>query len=103
MSMNQTIAAAFIATVGLTGLAHAASPKEYDYFRAGDLKAATPGKTETALMLLGGGDWPVPAFRWFVEKMGHGHLVILRASGADDLQKDFLDEIGGAASVETIV
>ena len=55
-------------------------------------------------MLLGGGDWPVPAFRWFVEKMGHGHLVILRASyGDDDLQQDFLKEIGGAASVETIV
>ena len=40
-------------------------------------------------MLLGGGDWPVPAFRWFVEQMGHGHLVILRASGTDDLQTGF--------------
>ena len=36
--------------------------------------APRPGATEGALMLLGGGDWPVPAFRWFVEKMGHGHL-----------------------------
>jgi beta-aspartyl-peptidase (threonine type) len=83
---------------------HAApQPAPYDYYSAGDLKAARPGPTSGALMLLGGGDWPVPAFRWFVERMGHGHLVILRASGADDLQQDFLKEIGGAASVETIV
>jgi len=75
----------------------------YDYYSAGRLDAARPGATEGALMLLGGGDWPVPAFRWFVEKMGHGHLVILRVSGADDLQQDFLEEIGGAASVETLV
>jgi beta-aspartyl-peptidase (threonine type) len=84
--------------------AHAATrPAPYDYYSSGDLKAARPGPTSGALMLLGGGDWPVPAFRWFVERMGHGHLVILRASGADDLQEDFLKEIGGAASVETIV
>jgi cyanophycinase len=75
----------------------------YDYYSAGDLAATRPAPTERALMLLGGGDWPVPAFRWFVEKMGHGHLVILRASGADDLQVDFQKEIGGAASVQTIV
>ena len=84
--------------------AHAApQPAPYDYYAAGDLSAARTGPTSGALLLLGGGDWPVPAFRWFVERMGHGHLVILRASGADDLQKDFLNEIGGAASVETIV
>ncbi len=82
-----------------------AAPKTatWDYYKAGDLAAARPGMTSGALMLLGGGDWPVPAFRWFVERMGHGHLVILRASGADDLQQDFLNEVGGAASVETIV
>jgi L-asparaginase / beta-aspartyl-peptidase len=97
------LAAALLACVAITIGVQAKSPATYDYYKAGDLKASRPGKTEGALLLLGGGDWPVPAFRWFVEKMGHGHLVILRASGADDLQKDFLDEIGGAASVETIV
>ena len=75
----------------------------YDYYSSGQLDAARPGATEGALMLLGGGDWPVPAFRWFVEKMGHGHLVILRASYGDEIAQDFLKEIGGAASVETIV
>ena len=90
----------------LCGVAAHADPKPaapYDYYSAGEIDKARPGPTEGALMLLGGGDWPVPAFRWFVEKMGHGHLVILRASGNDDQQQDFLNEIGGAASVETLV
>src|SRR5882672_3885063 len=103
MLMRHFLAAALIASAGFTARVHAASAAAYDYYSSGNLKAATPGKTEGALLLLGGGDWPVPAFRWFVEKMGHGHLVILRASGSDDLQKDFIDEVGGAASVETIV
>jgi beta-aspartyl-peptidase (threonine type) len=95
----------FLAILLITaGIAHAA-PKmaPYDYYSAGDLAATRPGPTSGALMLLGGGDWPVPAFRWFVERMGRGHLVILSASGADDLQQDFIKEVGGAASVETIV
>jgi beta-aspartyl-peptidase (threonine type) len=103
MFMRQFLAAALLVSVGVTTQVHAASPTTYDYYAAGKLTSPTPGKTEGALMLLGGGDWPVPAFRWFVEKMGHGHLVILRASGTDDLQKDFIKEIGGAASVETVV
>ncbi|MEO8063802.1 MAG: isoaspartyl peptidase/L-asparaginase [Pseudomonadota bacterium] len=95
----------FVSLALIVGAANAATKPAatYDYYVAGKLDAARPGATEGALMLLGGGDWPVPAFRWFVEKMGHGHLVILRASGGADLQEDFLKEIGGAASVETIV
>src|SRR4051812_18380144 len=81
----------------------APKPSAWDYYSAGDLTAARPGPTSGAMMLLGGGDWPVPAFRWFVERMGHGHLVIIRASYGDEIQQDFLKEIGGAASVETLV
>jgi beta-aspartyl-peptidase (threonine type) len=103
MFTRQILAFALIANLGLTMQAHSAPAATFDYYSSGDIKAPTPGKTEGGLMLLGGGDWPVPAFRWFVEQMGHGHLVILRASGTDDLQTDFLNEIGGAASVETIV
>jgi beta-aspartyl-peptidase (threonine type) len=103
MSTRQIFSVALIASLGFTIQVHAAPAPPFDYYSAGDIKAPTPGKTEGGLMLLGGGDWPVPAFRWFVEQMGHGHLVILRASGTDDLQTDFLNEIGGAASVETIV
>jgi beta-aspartyl-peptidase (threonine type) len=103
MIMRRCLAAALIVSLALTTEVHAAPAPAYDYYFAGDRQAPTPGKTQGALLLLGGGDWPVPAFRWFVEKMGHGHLVILSASGTDDLQKDFVNEIGGAASVETIV
>ena len=103
MSLRRFTAIALLACMSLTVVVQAKAPPAWDYYKAGNLKAGRPGNTEGALMLLGGGDWPVPAFRWFVEKMGHGHLVILRASGEDDLQNDFLKEVGGAASVETIV
>lgn len=75
----------------------------YDHHFAGDRSATRPGPTQGGLMLLGGGNPPAPAFRWFVESMGHGHLVILRTSGADELQQDFLREIGGVASIQTLV
>jgi beta-aspartyl-peptidase (threonine type) len=100
---------AWVAVATVTGAAlistasGAPKPVTYDHYSAGDLSARRPGDTAGALMLLGGGDWPVPAFRWFVERMGKGHLVMLRASGTDDLQQDFLTSIGGAASVQTIV
>jgi beta-aspartyl-peptidase (threonine type) len=82
-----------------------AAPKRpaWDYYSAGNLEAARPGPTSGALMLLGGGDWPVPAFRWFVERMGHGRLLIISASTGKELQQDFLNEVGGASAVETVV
>lgn len=94
----------FLAVVFATGVAQAATKTApYDHYSAGDLGAPHPTTTSAGLLLLGGGDWPVPAFRWFVQRMGGGHLVILRASGTDDLQQDFLKEIGGVASVQTLV
>ena len=95
----------FLCLAVFSTAAHAAAKPApaYDYYSAGDLNAPRPGATEGALMLLGGGDWPVPAFRWFVDKMGHGRLLIIRASYGDETQQDFLKEIGGATSVETLV
>ncbi|TBR37272.1 peptidase T [Dyella terrae] len=86
--------------------AHAAlAPKGngYAYYAIGDLKAPTPGKVEPGAMLMGGGDWVDKAFAWLSAKAGHGHILILRASGAEDLQEDWYRRIGGVASVETIV
>src|SRR5678809_1417340 len=103
MTLRQIIAVALLVCAISTDTVQAKAPPTWEDYKAGNLKAGRSGNTEGALMLLGGGDWPVPAFRWFVEKMGHGHLVMLRASGEDDLQNDFLKEVGGAASVETIV
>jgi beta-aspartyl-peptidase (threonine type) len=75
----------------------------YEYYQIGDLKAARPGDTEAALMLMGGGEWPHKAFAWFAAKGGHGHFVILRASGGDDMQKELYTDVGGVASVQTLV
>ncbi len=94
---------ALLASLGFTAQVHSAPTASFDYYSAGDLKAPTPGKTEGALMLLGGGDWPVPAFRWFVDKMGHGRLLIISASYGEEIQQDFLKEIGGVTGVETLV
>ena len=75
----------------------------YEYYRIGDLETARPGNTEAALMLMGGGQWPHKAFAWLAARAGHGHFVILRASGDDDLQKELYTEVGGVASVQTLV
>jgi beta-aspartyl-peptidase (threonine type) len=103
MAHCRIFAASITLCAALSLCVEARERTSYDHYFAGDRAAARPGPTEGALLLLGGGDWPVPAFRWFVGKMGQGHLVILRASGADELQQDFLREIGGAASVQTLV
>ena len=75
----------------------------YDYYQVGDLKALRPGSTEPALLLMGGGKWPRQAFVWWVAMGGHGHFVILRASGANELQQELYADVGGVASVQTLV
>lgn len=73
------------------------------YYEIGDTKAPHPSHTEAGLMLHGGGDWATDAFRWFVSKAGGGHIVVLRASYAGENGEEIYKEIGGVASVRTIV
>jgi beta-aspartyl-peptidase (threonine type) len=96
---------AFVLAAGLifTSPSRSAPAATFDYYSAGDITAPNAARTEAGLMLLGGGDWPVPAFRWFVDKMGHGRLLIISASYGEEIQQDFLKEIGGATGVETLV
>lgn len=75
----------------------------YAHYMAGDRRLPTPGRRAPGLLLSGGGDWDVEAFRWFVARAGHGHIVVLRASQKGELGEAFLKEIGGVASVETFV
>ncbi len=75
----------------------------YTYYEVGDVAAPTPGPTEVGLMLMGGGDWDHRAWRWFLAKAGHGHVVILRASGDGEAGEEVYSTIGGAASVQTLV
>ncbi|PXA86758.1 peptidase T [Nostoc sp. 3335mG] len=87
----------------MMGTAAIATPQGYTRYTAGDLAAPSPGKPEAGLMLVGGGDWDYDAFRWFAAKAGHGHIVVLRASGANEAGEEFMEKVGGVASVETFV
>jgi beta-aspartyl-peptidase (threonine type) len=75
----------------------------YQYFAIGDVTAKTPGKTSPGLLLMGGGREIDEAFKWFAAQAGHGHIVILRASGDDELQNWIYHDIGGVASVQTLI
>ena len=97
-----------IAAIAAGGVAHgeesrAISAAGYRYYEVGDLDAPRPGKTEAAMMLMGGGDWVPEAFHWWVERAGHGRVVILRASGDDNMQKELYYDIGGVTAVQTLV
>ncbi|MEA5667091.1 cyanophycinase [Stenotrophomonas sp. MH1] len=83
--------------------AGAASQNGYRYYQIGNLDAPRPGKTEAAMLLMGGGDWAPEAFHWWVERAGHGRVVILRASGDDELQKELFNDVGGVTAVQTLV
>jgi cyanophycinase len=77
-------------------------PSGYDYFEVGNPAASTPDRIHAGLMLMGGGTEVDPAFKWFVAQAGHGHIVILGASGKDELQQYIYHDVGGVASVQTL-
>ena len=88
----------FITTLS-AALVAAAAPEAsgYAYYAMGDLEAPTPARTETGLMLMGGGDWVDAGVPLVRGRAGHGHIVILRASGTDDLQKEFYRRTSAAS------
>ena len=108
-SSRTTLLALFALCMSWSTIVVAASPEPaaardgYEYYTIGDPAAATPGSVEPGLMLVGGGEWPYDAFRWMIEQSGHGHIVILRASGAAEAQDEFYKDIGGIASAQTFV
>jgi cyanophycinase len=75
----------------------------YQTFVIGDESAQTPDPVVGGLLLNGGGDWPYDAFRWFTEHAGHGHIVVLRASGTTESQDEFYNGVKGVLSVRTFV
>lgn len=75
----------------------------YEYFAVGNVAAETPDKTSPGLLLMGGGREIDEAFKWFAARAGHGHIVILRASGDDELQKYIYHDVGGVDSVQTLI
>ena len=75
----------------------------YVEYAIGDASAPTPGQVQPGLMLVGGGDWPHDAVRWMSDRMGHGRLVILRASGDVEAPEEWYRDISGIASARTFV
>ncbi|NLI75741.1 MAG: cyanophycinase [Candidatus Riflebacteria bacterium] len=53
-------------------------------------------------LLVGGGEDPAPAFRWFIRRAAHGDILVLRAAGADGYNS-WLRGLGPVDSVETIL
>ena len=90
-------------TLGLALLAPLASAADYAHYQLGDPAVPTPGEVRPGLLLMGGGDRNHEALRWFFERAGNGHIVVLRASLANEVAEEFYNEVGGLASVETYV
>jgi beta-aspartyl-peptidase (threonine type) len=105
--MKATLRSVWLGMLALLGFtlapSAAASPAGYVHYEIGDTAAPTPGKREMGLMLMGGGGWDYDAFRWFAARAGHGHIVILRASGGADAGEELYKQVGGVASVQTLV
>ena len=87
----------------LTLLALPAFAAGYRHHLVGDPALARPGTPAPGLLLMGGGDRNIDALRWFLDKAGNGHVVVLRASLGGEIGREFHDEVGGVASVETFV
>ncbi len=74
-----------------------------EHFVVGDLSSPRPDPVQPGLLLIGGGDHDPDAMRWFLERAGHGHVVVLRASMTTDVADEIYRRFAGAASVETFV
>lgn len=94
---------AMTACLLIAPVAAAAPSTGYAYYEIGDVAAPTSAPRAAGLMLMGGGDWDYGAFRWFAARAGHGHIVVLRASGAADAGEEIYREVGGVSSVQTLV
>ncbi len=75
----------------------------YAEYVVGNPRAKRPLKPSGGLMLMGGGEWDYDAFRWFINRAGGGHIVVLRASGEGQNGEEIYHKIGGVQSVRTFV
>ena len=92
-----------LALVSFLSFALAAQAADYGHYLLGDPNAKTLGSVQPGLLLMGGGDRNFDALRWFMQRAGGGHIVVLRASQAGEIGEEFFNEVGGIASVETFV
>ena len=92
-----------LALVSFLSFALAAQAADYGHYLLGDPNAKTLGSVQPGLLLMGGGDRNFDALRWFMQRAGGGHIVVLRTSQAGEIGEEVFNEVGGIASVETFV
>ncbi|MCA9793263.1 MAG: cyanophycinase, partial [Candidatus Eremiobacteraeota bacterium] len=73
----------------------------YTHYQAGNTQDART-RHRGGLALIGGGTDVDTAFRYLIDQGGGGDFLVLRGSGSDGYQ-DYVSELGGANSVETLV
>lgn len=54
-------------------------------------------------MFMGGGEWVLVVFVWWLECVGYGWVVILCVLGGDEFQECFYCDIGGVSIVQILV
>lgn len=69
----------------------------------GDPAVPREGAVSGGLLLNGGGARNPQALRWFFEKAGRGHIVILSASFGKDTAQEFMRHPQGPLSVEVLI
>jgi len=87
--------------LALAASTHHAQQPACRYFLSGNPANVTP-TTRPGFFLAGGSTDVDEAFRWFLDKAGHGDIVVLRASGAGGYHP-YLMKLGPPDSVETFL
>ncbi|MFZ5638723.1 MAG: isoaspartyl peptidase/L-asparaginase [Pseudomonadota bacterium] len=92
-----------LVALALSLVAMPAAARDYKRYFIGDRALPTPGRVSPGLLLAGGGDRNRDAVRWFLDRAGNGHVVVLSASYTTEIANEFYRDVGGVASVETFV
>lgn len=72
-------------------------------YAIGDWRRGGVAAPQAGTLLMGGGKEVPSAMRWLAERSGGGRLLILRASGGDDLQRYFYNDLGNISAARTLV
>lgn len=73
------------------------------YYEVGDLEFLCFGLCVFVMMLMGGGEWVLEVFQWWLKQVGNGCVLILCVFGGDELQDCLYCEIGGIIVVQILV
>ncbi len=89
--------------LGLAAVVSATEDPGYHQYLSGDRAVMRQAQPTPGMVLMGGGNWDQSAMQWFLDRSGRGHILVLRASGGEELGDEMYRNFGGTASVETLV